>query len=432
MVVERLLHGMQLPVRGETLDRGDLGAVGLDAEDGAGLHGDAVEQHGAGAARGRVATDARPREREALAQDVDQQVARLDLELVPRSVDGQGNRTQREPPSSELSRAYSSARPAAQATAYRSRVMIEIREIGEDELAAGSRSQRAAVQTAPGQRRRLSSTGSGRPRTWPGSSPPRTTRTSRVGFAYVGWHSEPGTGTRRGAGPARRIAAPASAPPCSQHSRTGSPTRGCVVLETSVREDDEESLAWADRRGFREVEPQLAARARPDRDRGAGDRSPRRGRDRDRGPSDRIWCTRIYAVACEAYPDVPGSEDAADRRVRGLALEGHAGSQRLPGGDVRRVRRRRGRRVREAVRLELDGGRRAPRHDRRPAGVRVGGGSRARSSGPRSRGRSEHGLHAARDVERGAQRADPPAQRALRLRRQPGEVVLRAALAGPD
>ena len=29
--------------------------------------------------------------------------------------------------------------------------------------------------------------------------------------------------------------------------------RGCVTLETTVAEDDEASLAWADRRGFREV-----------------------------------------------------------------------------------------------------------------------------------------------------------------------------------
>ena len=29
--------------------------------------------------------------------------------------------------------------------------------------------------------------------------------------------------------------------------------RGCVTLETTVAEDDAESLAWADRRGFREV-----------------------------------------------------------------------------------------------------------------------------------------------------------------------------------
>ena len=39
MVVERLLDGMQLAVRGKALDRRDLRAVGLDAEDGARLDG---------------------------------------------------------------------------------------------------------------------------------------------------------------------------------------------------------------------------------------------------------------------------------------------------------------------------------------------------------------------------------------------------------
>ena len=92
VIVERLLHRVQLPVRGEALDRRDLGAVGLDAEDGARLHRLAVEQHRAGAARGRVAADGRAREREPLTQDVNQQITRLDLELVLRAVDGQGNR----------------------------------------------------------------------------------------------------------------------------------------------------------------------------------------------------------------------------------------------------------------------------------------------------------------------------------------------------
>ena len=44
VVVEGLLHGVQLPVRREALDRRDLGAVGLDAEHRAGLHRLAVER----------------------------------------------------------------------------------------------------------------------------------------------------------------------------------------------------------------------------------------------------------------------------------------------------------------------------------------------------------------------------------------------------
>ena len=61
VVVERLLHGMQLAVRRETLDRRDLRAVGLDAEHRARLRRGAVDEHRAGAARRRVAADVRAR-----------------------------------------------------------------------------------------------------------------------------------------------------------------------------------------------------------------------------------------------------------------------------------------------------------------------------------------------------------------------------------
>jgi GNAT superfamily N-acetyltransferase len=71
-------------------------------------------------------------------------------------------------------------------------------------------------------------------------------------FGYVGWHSEPGTGhgeafvlsKHRGAGVGSAL---------YRELAEWIAARGCVVFETSVREDDAESLAWADRRGFREV-----------------------------------------------------------------------------------------------------------------------------------------------------------------------------------
>ena len=44
-----------------------------------------------------------------------------------------------------------------------------------------------------------------------------------VGFAYVGWHSEPGTGTGEALS-CPTIAARASAPPSSATSPAGSPT----------------------------------------------------------------------------------------------------------------------------------------------------------------------------------------------------------------
>jgi GNAT superfamily N-acetyltransferase len=127
-----------------------------------------------------------------------------------------------------------------------------------------------------------------------------------VGLAYVGWHSEPGTGNgeafvlpeHRGAGVGaalyRELAAWITA-------------RGCVTFETTVREDDPASLAWTDRRGFREVGRNsrlvldLTAIDAPDV-------------DPPEGVEIVTWAERpdlsrdLYAVASEAYPDVPGDE----------------------------------------------------------------------------------------------------------------------------
>ena len=64
LLVERLLHRVQLAVRGEALDRRHLAAVGLHGEHRARLHRLAVEQHRARAAGGRVAADVRPLEPE--------------------------------------------------------------------------------------------------------------------------------------------------------------------------------------------------------------------------------------------------------------------------------------------------------------------------------------------------------------------------------
>src|SRR4051794_10733878 len=71
-------------------------------------------------------------------------------------------------------------------------------------------------------------------------------------FAYVGWHSAPGTGNgeayvlpeHRGGGVGSAL-----------YGEIASwlIERGCVTLETSIAESDRESLSWADRRGFREV-----------------------------------------------------------------------------------------------------------------------------------------------------------------------------------
>lgn len=125
-------------------------------------------------------------------------------------------------------------------------------------------------------------------------------------FAYVGWHSKPGTGhgevfvlpELRGAGVGSAL-----------YARVAEwvQERGCITLETTVAEDDPESLAWVDRRGFREVGRNskmvldLTAIESP-------------AIDPPEGVEILPWADRpelapgLYAVACEAYPDVPGEE----------------------------------------------------------------------------------------------------------------------------
>src|SRR2546430_16555414 len=63
MFPESLLHRMQLPIRGQSFDGRDVRAVGLDREHRAGLHCLAVNQHGARAADGSLATVMRSEER---------------------------------------------------------------------------------------------------------------------------------------------------------------------------------------------------------------------------------------------------------------------------------------------------------------------------------------------------------------------------------
>jgi hypothetical protein len=90
---ERLLERRQLAVLGrEPLDGRDLGAVGLWREQHAALHRRAVQEHGAGAAVPGVAADVGSGQVEVVADEVDEQLARLDLALVALAVDRQPDR----------------------------------------------------------------------------------------------------------------------------------------------------------------------------------------------------------------------------------------------------------------------------------------------------------------------------------------------------
>ena len=125
-------------------------------------------------------------------------------------------------------------------------------------------------------------------------------------LAYVGWHSAPGTGTGeafvlpeyRGTGIGSAL---------YRELASWVQERGCVTLETTVAEDDEVSLAWVDRRGFREIGRNsllvldLTAIDAP-------------AVDPPEGVEIVTWAERpdlapgLYEVACEAYGDVPGEE----------------------------------------------------------------------------------------------------------------------------
>ena len=79
---------MQLAVRREPLDGRDLGAVGLDREDRAGLRAAAVDEDGAGAALTGVAADVRAGQTQVFAEEVDQEHAGVDVSLARLAVDG--------------------------------------------------------------------------------------------------------------------------------------------------------------------------------------------------------------------------------------------------------------------------------------------------------------------------------------------------------
>ena len=87
--MERLLHRVQLAVRGESFDRRHLMTVGLDSEHVAGLDAPAVQVDGAGAAVAGVTSHHRPGLPQSLPQVVNEKHACLDVVGVLRTVDVQ-------------------------------------------------------------------------------------------------------------------------------------------------------------------------------------------------------------------------------------------------------------------------------------------------------------------------------------------------------
>ena len=91
IVPEGLLQRMQLVLGGEPLDRSQRRAVGLHCEHRARLHGQAVHVDRASSAVGRVAANVRPGQPEVIAYRMDQQQARLHLQVVLDAVDVQAD-----------------------------------------------------------------------------------------------------------------------------------------------------------------------------------------------------------------------------------------------------------------------------------------------------------------------------------------------------
>lgn len=209
--------------------------------------------------------------------------------------------------------------------AYGSR-MTEIREIGPAELerwvalAAGIRPDRSGTVADYVDWRRQAED-----MAWFVAT--RDGEEAGVAFAYVGWHSAPGTGNgeafvlpgHRGKGVGSDL---------YRHVASWVIERGCVTLETTVAEDDADSLRWADRRGFREVGRNsrlvldLTAIEAPAVDTPGGIEIVTWAERPDAGPG-------MYEVACEAYPDIPGEEaNAMDDYATWLARDMEGESDR--------------------------------------------------------------------------------------------------------
>lgn len=184
--------------------------------------------------------------------------------------------------------------------------VVEVREVGEDGLAAWVELRRLCNPEPTSVEEYLDWKRQADDARWFTAS--LDDEDAGVAVAVLGWHSPPSVARieldvrseRRGRGLGSALLAAVG---------SWSGTGGCTELMGAVREDDPASFAWAESRGFREVErnsmlvldlaeaelPQVAA---------------------PKGIEITTWAERpdlvrgIYAVAREAYPDVPGEQEA--------------------------------------------------------------------------------------------------------------------------
>ena len=129
-----------------------------------------------------------------------------------------------------------------------------------------------------------------------------------AGYALTGWHT-----------PRQRAIGCALVVPEQRGHGVGDKLRdddralgrehGATELDAPVAEDDDGSLAWASARGYREVGPQLADGARPDRDGGTRPSTP------PPGIEIVTWAERPELAEgsgrsrARQQPDIPGEEE---------------------------------------------------------------------------------------------------------------------------
>jgi GNAT superfamily N-acetyltransferase len=145
-----------------------------------------------------------------------------------------------------------------------------------------------------------------------------------AGRLTPGWHSPPGVARAdvRAAAEARGRGIGAA---LLAELQLRSETLGAPTLEVEVRDDDAGSLAWTERQGFREIGRSvrlaldLTATEEP-------------AVEPPEGTEVVVWAERpelargIYEVACEAYPDEPGSGDVEMEPFEGWLSQDMQGS----------------------------------------------------------------------------------------------------------
>ena len=127
--------------------------------------------------------------------------------------------------------------------------------------------------------------------------------------------------------------------------------RGLETLEAVVADNDPDSLAFAERRGFVEERREKGVALDLTRDRAAARRAAAGRRDRHLGRPARARARHVRGLA-RGLAGRARLRGRGARAVRGLARARHARPGRPAGGDLRRGRRRRGRRLREVLALE--------------------------------------------------------------------------------